>query len=94
MFLENCKECKKKVSTSAKFCPKCRVPAPTSQFSREHPKCIYDDCYEYAEIHGKKFKGQCAKHYAEYIDRSSIFLVIKVAVIGYLIYFLLFKVLF
>ena len=45
MFLENCKECKKKVSISAKFCPKCGVPAPTSQFSREHPKCIYDDCY-------------------------------------------------
>ena len=72
MFLENCKECKKKVSTSAKFCPKCGVPAPTSAYSKEHPKCIHESCYEYAETHGKKFKGQCAKHYARYIDKASL----------------------
>ena len=58
MFLENCKECKKKVSNDAKFCPKCGVPAPTTKFSIEHPKCIIEDCYEYGQTHGKKFKGQ------------------------------------
>jgi len=86
MFLENCKECKKKVSTSAKFCPKCGVPAPTSVYSKEHPKCIYEDCYEYAEKHGKKFKGQCAKHYAQYIDKTSlmvgVIILIAVVLIG------------
>ena len=86
MFLENCKECKKKVSTSAKFCPKCGVPAPTSVYSKTHPKCIYEDCYEYAETHGKKFKGQCAKHYAQYIDKTSlmvgVIILIAVIVIG------------
>ena len=86
MFLENCKECKKKVSTSAKFCPKCGVPAPTSVYSKEHPKCIHESCYEYAETHGKKFKGQCAKHYAQYIDKTSlmvgVIILIAVIVIG------------
>jgi uncharacterized membrane protein YvbJ len=86
MFLEKCKDCGKKVSIRAKFCPKCGVPAPTSVYSKTHPKCIYEDCYEYAETHGKKFKGQCAKHYAQYIDKTSlmvgVIILIAVIVIG------------
>ena len=31
MALDNCKECGKKVSTSAKVCPGCGVPNPTKK---------------------------------------------------------------
>jgi len=31
MALANCKECGKKVSTSAKSCPSCGVPSPTKK---------------------------------------------------------------
>jgi len=82
MFLENCKECNKKVSTSSKFCPKCGVPAPTSKYSRQHPKCIFEDCYEYAETGGKKYKGQCARHYANDIDKSSVIFLLIIFMVG------------
>jgi uncharacterized membrane protein YvbJ len=85
MFLENCKECKKKVSNDAKFCPKCGVPAPTTKFSIEHPKCIIEDCYEYGQTHGKKFKGQCSKHYAQDINNKSIIVLLIIAVVVILI---------
>jgi predicted amidophosphoribosyltransferase len=85
MIPEYCKECKKKVSFHTKFCPKCGVPAPTTIFSRKNPKCIIEDCYEYAETSGKKFQGQCAKHYAGYIDKSALIVSIVIFVVIILI---------
>ena len=60
MFLENCKDCGKKVSIRAKACPKCGVEAPTKNFSNKHPKCLIQDCNEYAV---KGFDGMCIDDY-------------------------------
>ena len=60
MFLEKCKDCGKKVSIRAKVCPKCGVAAPTKNFSSKHPKCLVQECNEYA-IEG--FNGMCIHDY-------------------------------
>ena len=60
MSLIKCKECGKKISTKAKVCPKCGVPAPTINYSREHPKCTIKDCNAYAV---KGFDGMCIHDY-------------------------------
>jgi uncharacterized membrane protein YvbJ len=60
MFLEKCKDCGKKVSIRAKVCPKCGVATPTKNFSSKHPKCLAQDCNEYAI---KGFNGMCIHDY-------------------------------
>ena len=57
MALKSCRECKKKVSTEAKICPRCGVPDPTplkgtgaGGWSKEHLKAV-------AELHGISSKN-------------------------------------
>jgi hypothetical protein len=81
MFLEKCKDCGKKVSIRAKVCPKCGVPAPTINYSREHPKCIIKDCNAYAV---KGFDGMCIYDYKKEKSANA-----NKILIAFLIFFLI-----
>jgi len=73
MALEKCKECNAKVSDQAEVCPKCGIPAPTSVYTKDMPKCVIDGCYNYANtLSKKKYKGMCTEHYSVDLDKSSL----------------------
>jgi len=87
MFLEKCKDCGKKVSIRAKVCPKCGVAAPTKSFSNKRPKCLIQDCNEYA-IEG--FNGMCIDDYKKQKSANFNKLLI-IFLLSFLISFLVFK---
>ena len=73
MALDNCKECKAEISDLAEVCPKCGIPAPTTVYSKEFPKCVIDGCNNLANtLSKKKYRGMCTEHYTQDLDRSSI----------------------
>ena len=85
MALEKCKECKTKVSDQAEVCPNCGIPAPTTEYTKNHPKCVIEGCYNYANtLSEKKYQGMCTEHYSEDLDKSSnmVWIVFIVIVLG------------
>lgn len=85
--LSNCKDCGKKVSISAKVCPKCGVEAPTKNFLK-YPKCLIKDCNEYA-LEG--FHGMCIDDYKKEKSKNTNKILIAVFLFLFLISLSIFK---